>query len=153
MKTYYLLLFQFALFYFAQEISAQNGNVWVYGIGNTLDFSQSPPVDAPQKPMQAFEGSAIACDSIGNLLFYTNGITVYDKNDQMMLNGDSLKGGSSASMAATIVPWPGQSKKFFVFTVAHEGEPDGLCYSIVDLTLNNGLGEVTQKNIQLHSSV
>ena len=153
MKAKHCFLLHFVLIVFTSLAKAQQGNVWVYGTGNTLDFNQTPPTDAPQRPMLAYEGSAVACDSMGNLLFYTNGITVYDKNDQIMPNGDSLKGGSSASMAAQIVPWPGQSKKYFIFTVPNQGGPDGLCYSIVDLALNNGLGEVTQKNIQLHSSV
>jgi hypothetical protein len=153
MKTKHLFFIALFFVLLINLAKAQHGNVWVYGIGNTLDFNQSPPVDAPQRPMQAFEGSAVACDSLGNLLFYTNGITVYDKNDQIMPNGDSLKGGSSASMAAQIVPWPGHSKKYFVITVAQQGEPDGFCYSVVDLALNNGLGEVTTKNVQLHPSV
>ena len=103
MKTKHLFFIALFFVLLINLAKAQHGNVWVYGIGNTLDFNQSPPVDAPQRPMQAFEGSAVACDSLGNLLFYTNGITVYDKNDQIMPNGDSLKGGTSALLGRLIL--------------------------------------------------
>lgn len=65
-----------------------------------------------------------------------------------MSNGFGLKGGWSSTQSALILRQPGTDSIYYIFTV-EEFLYGGLCYSIVDLTLQNGLGEVTQKNIPL----
>ena len=102
-------------------------------------------------------------DSAGNLLFYTNGVTVYNKNHQIMQNGDSLSWtpdiagfltyGSLISQHNLIVPFYNDPTKYYLF---HEygftfgsqsyGQQFKLQYSIVDLSYNNGLGKITNKN-------
>jgi len=90
-------------------------------------------------------------DANGNLLFYTDGIKVWNKNHQVMANGANLLGNPSSSQSAIIVPHPGNSSLFYIFTVGAnnyntDGDlikaTDGLnCYT-VDMRLNGGLGEV-----------
>ena len=109
------------------------------------------------------------CDSLGSLLFYSNGCEIRDRFDNIMLNGDKLQEGvleefycSTAGFDSPIVqgllalPMPGDAKKYYLFyidldIVAYPGasstlDPKRLFYSIVDMSLQNGLGEVTTKN-------
>jgi hypothetical protein len=70
-----------------------------------------------------------------------------------MPNGSGLYGHSSSTQSGIIVPKPGSATEYYIFTVdaADNGLANGLCYSKVDMTLNNGLGDVvtTEKNISL----
>ncbi|MEK6406863.1 MAG: hypothetical protein AABN34_07865 [Acidobacteriota bacterium] len=97
-------------------------------------------------------------DQAGNLMFYTDGRTVWDKNNVQMPNGTGLLGASSATQSALIVPWPNKEcKKYIVFTV-NEMIPkrdQTLSYSVVDMNLNGGLGDVvlTTRNTILKTAV
>lgn len=68
---------------FAQKQSAH----WFFGYNAGLDFNSGAPVEEPGGQLQTFEGSASISDNDGNLLFYTDGITVFDRNHNVMLNG------------------------------------------------------------------
>jgi hypothetical protein len=98
-------------------------------------------------------------DSIGNLLFYAGGSTdalnastiraakVYSYNNFLMQGGDSIVGGGWY-YEHVILPIPGQSKMFYLFS-SGVTSICGLYYSIIDLNQNGGLGAVTQKNVEL----
>ena len=74
-----------------------------------------------------------------------------------MPNGSGLLGNYSSTQSGVIVPKPGSTTQFYIFTVdAQAGDPaasttlyGGAAYSIVDMTLNGGNGDVTTKNVQL----
>jgi gliding motility-associated-like protein len=87
------------------------------------------------------------------LLFYTDGITVWNKNHQIMDNGISLNGHESTSQSATIIQKPGSSNLFYIFTIDAEFGAKGFCYSVVDISANSGSGSVILKNVLIKSSV
>lgn len=100
-------------------------------------------------------GSAVATDpGNGNLLFYTDGKRIYDKDHKLMFNGDNLNGNENANSPAAITPVPDQPGKFFVFTnTATYTTPGTVYYTIVDMTRFGSStfpsppnGEVTSKN-------
>ncbi len=100
------------------------------------------------------EGGACISDSKGNLLFYTDGVTIWNRNHAPMKEGQNLKGGPSATQPASIVPDPGNPSRYYVFTLDdfQHTLKNGLCYTVVDMCLDNGLGDVTaEKNIPLLS--
>lgn len=100
--------------------------------------------------MNTGEGCATISNSSGDLLFYTDGVTVWNKNHQIMPNGTDLLGGSSSTQSAIIVPNPANSDIYYLFTTSSANFSTGIRYSEVDLTLNGGLGDVTvNKNILL----
>ncbi|GAB2548932.1 hypothetical protein GCM10027189_34480 [Rufibacter soli] len=92
------------------------------------------------------EGSAVISDAQGNLLFYSNGMQVWNKNHQVMANGSELKGHESSVQSALILPKPGSSTLFYLFTTDFQGQDHGLQYHVVDISKNGGLGEVVSKN-------
>ncbi|NAY90371.1 T9SS type B sorting domain-containing protein [Muricauda sp. JGD-17] len=148
---YFLLVCLFSCFTVLSQDETSN---WYFGNGAGIRFntdgSVTPLTDGR---LDTFEGCASISDATGNLVLYTDGITVYDRNHNIMSNGTGLYGDPSSTQSAIIVQKPDDPNILYVFTVdtkTFEEDPDrGFNYSVVDLSLNNGNGEVTQKNITL----
>jgi gliding motility-associated-like protein len=142
------ILFLIVIFYNVLAFSQQEASIWYFGQNAGLDFNSGSPVPLLDGQLSTDEGCATLSDFNGNLLFYTDGMKVYNRNHIIMPNGNDLLGHSSSSQSATIVPKPGSSNLFYLFTVEHESNPNGLRYSIIDLTLDGGLGDITaEKNV------
>lgn len=104
--------------------------------------------------MVSREASSSISDENGNLLFYTNGVDVYNRSHEIMVNGSGLNGNASSHQGAMIVPRPGNSTIYYIFTAdaLENSLANGYQYSIVDMSLDNGKGGVTVKNNPLASS-
>jgi hypothetical protein len=141
-------------------VQAQNeANNWIFGNQAGLNFSSGSPSSFSFTSTPSFntqEGSSSISDQSGQLLFYTDGRTVWNRNHAQMPNGFGLLGGSSATQSALIVPRPGSDcGQYFIFTVDEMGpqKQQKLHYSVVDMTLLGGLGNVTTKNTFLKADV
>lgn len=135
---------------FSLTLTAQNQtNFWYFGENAGLDFSSGAPIPLFDGQIDTREGSASISDANGNLLFYTDGSTVYDRTHNVMQGGVGLEGDSSSTHSAIIVPKPNDPNIFFIFTVDDRVEGDGLQYNEVDMTLNGGLGGITALRNQL----
>ena len=127
-------------------------NNWFFGVGNGLNFSTPTPTLITGSPINQTEGVAAISDASGNLLFYTSGVNVYDRNHNIMLNGSGLLGDISSTQSAVIVQKPLSTNIFYIFTSDADIGTDGIRWSEVDINLNGGLGAVTaNKNILLQS--
>ncbi len=132
---------------------------WFFGDSAGLNFSTRTPrplrgAISRQDSLLTIEGTASISDPCtGQLLFYTDGSTVWNRQHEVMKNGTGLKSCFSSTQAALIVPTPGDPHHYYIFTAdcgSYVDPPnDGINYSIVDITGDNGLGEVTMKNILL----
>ncbi len=125
---------------------------WLFGTRVHLDFSSGNPVQlASGTTLNTTEGTAVISDATGNLLFYTDGRNVWTASHTLMPNGTGLLGHASSTQSALIIPIPGSATLYYVFTSTHEANPtDGIRYSIVDISLNGGAGDVTAtKNVVL----
>jgi gliding motility-associated-like protein len=133
----------------------QQNNQWRFGNSGGINFNTTPPSFAGGSAITTSEGSASVADkTTGSLLFYTNGVTVWDAQNQVMPNGNGLLGGSTAlssTTAAVIIPKPGSNNLYYIVTIDEQFTPNGVQYSIVDMNLNGGLGDIVnnQKNIFL----
>ena len=65
-----------------------------------------------------------------------------------MSNGTGLEGGFSSTQSSLIVPMPLSDSLYYIFTTGQQLS-FGLSYSIVDMSLQGGFGEVIVKNVQL----
>ncbi len=131
--------------------SGGEANIWYFGYTAGTDFNTEPPTALHDGRVNNYEGSATICDKFGNLLFYTNGVTIWNKNHVAMSNGTGLLGDNSSTQSGIIVPKPNSETIFYVFTVDSEARSGGLRYSIVDLSLDGGLGDVTLKNALINT--
>jgi hypothetical protein len=108
------------------------------------------------------------CDSSGNFLFYSNGLAVRNRYGNIMPHGDSLSypsrfyaaqvpQGVASEQALVILPFPNDTNLYYVFhytstdTVLAQGgyEANNLYYSIVDMRLDSGRGDLTEKNVPI----
>ncbi len=135
------------------SFSQQEASVWYFGQNAGIKFDNSGNITAlTDGQLNTSEGCATISDNNGDLLFYTDGVTIWNKNHNIMENGSGLMGNVSTSQSATIVPKPGSTSLFYVFTLDYEVNSNGFRYSIVDISLNSGLGEVTsEKNILIYT--
>jgi hypothetical protein len=142
---------------FCQERAAN----WYFGAnGAGLDFNCSPPEAIRGGMYYVVEGTSSISDENGNLLFYTNGDTVYNRDHGVMPNGFGIGQNpecfGSSTQGALITPVPNNPDEYYIFTTdcADDGQlMNGLRYSIVDMTLENGFGDVTTKFELLHVPV
>ncbi|TRZ42780.1 T9SS type B sorting domain-containing protein [Robertkochia solimangrovi] len=134
--------------------SQGEANNWFFGENAGLHFNSDGSVTPLSTgKLQTLEGCSSISDSSGNLLFYTDGSTVYNRNHNVMLNGTNLYGDVSSTQSAIIVPKPEFDNIYYIFTVdtsVGQNDPDfGFNYSVVDMSADNGLGAITIKNQSL----
>jgi len=134
--------------------NAQNqANIWHFAKHAGLDFNTGEPVVIPNVPFFGLNANASISDSSGNFLFSCNGKKIWNRNGQVMQNGDGLIGHVAASQGALILQKPGSTHLYYVFTVAYYTQAIGLHYSVVDMSLEGGLGGITlEKNIPLNAA-
>ncbi len=125
----------------------KEASIWYFGGGAGVSFANpQEPQALKDSKMFSEEGSAVLSDAQGNLLFYTNGMQIWNRDRQLMANGSELKGHESSTQSSLILPKPGSSHLYYLFTTDFQGQSHGLQYHLIDLSKNNGLGEVTSKN-------
>ncbi len=137
------------------SVDAQNQwNYWYFGNNAGLNFNSGSPVPALGGQFAGTEGGACYSDpTTGNLMFYTDGRLVWNRNHVQMPNGFGLMGGfTQCSQSSMIVPLPGSNHLYYLFTADENGTGNGIRYSVVDMNLAAGLGDVvsTQKNILMY---
>jgi len=156
-----LSLLLLALSLLSASIShAQNqNNFWVYGYQAGINFNTNPPSYEGGFAIQASEGAASVADpTTGELLFYTDGVTVWDASNNPMPNGTGLLGSSSLELssttAAVICEKPGSPNQYYLITVDEQFSSGGVRYNVVDMALNGGLGDIVagQKNIPIFAT-
>ncbi len=143
-----LLIF---LFCFCADITfaQKQGNIWYFGNRAGLDFNSGAPVALTDGDLSTTEGCATISDKNGRLLFYTDGTFVWNRQHKKMPNGSNLYGHRSSSNSAVIVPFPSNTNKYYIFTVDYESGSNGFNYSVADMRKDNGLGDITIKNVKL----
>ena len=117
------------------------------------DSSVTPP-----KRIVGGEGTTVISDVSGNLLFWTDGNTVWNRDREIMPNGSKLGGNPSAVQSTVAFPSMADPNKFFVISLVtgnspgfdQSGDPyytdHRLRWSVIDMTLDNGMGDVAADN-------
>lgn len=178
--------FVFLLLLVHVTIFGQNeASFWYFGqnAGLQFDAASGTVTGITDGRIDTLEGCTTISDTDGNLLFYSDGRTVWNRNHQIMSNGDyfggtGLLGDPSSTSSGLIVPKPQDPSKYYIFTVdephhdnasvfpnqftdnydsggtlpdADDGFNNGLSYSLVDINLNGGLGDIdaVEKNLPL----
>jgi hypothetical protein len=159
------------LFFFSAFTVYPQGynHTWLLGYGNWIDKgrlnidSSNINLLIEQRKMKFSSTQGNVSDKNGNFLMSSNGIWIANILNDTMLNGTGLNpnsftsnwssSGLPLSNANIILPWPDDTTKYVLFhqTGYYDSNYNlasrALYYSIIDLTGDNGNGEVIQKNI------
>jgi gliding motility-associated-like protein len=133
----------------------KEGSNWLFGNGASISFATGTAVSDTNSRQFSKYGCGTISDAQGNLLFYTNGCTVWNRNHQVMPNGTGLLEVDSLNKAVLIQKKPGSETQYYIFVANNpvRGVPatGRFYYSVVDMSLNNGLGDIipSMKNIML----
>lgn len=161
MKYFYSALFIIFLLQFS-ELNAQTQQAllnrtknWRFGHKAGLDFNMQTGVPSVFNGSNGIvmEGNSCISDTLGNLLFYCTGDTVWNRNHQIMMNGAGMPSDKITILNSVIIPRPGNTNQYFIFINEcnnNSPAPNGkLKYSLIDMTLDGGNGAVVvgQKNI------
>lgn len=144
MKNVYIYLTLLLLVSIKGFGQLQNAN-WYFGNHHALSFLPDPfnPTILSNSSIASLEASASVSDESGVFLFYTDGQTVWNRNNQVMPNGTGLLGSQSSTQGAVIIPKPCFEGVYYIITIdGITGAHNGLHYSEVDMSLSNGLGDV-----------
>ncbi len=173
MKYHLLILIQL-LWLPALSTQAQQENIWIFGNHIGFDFNSGScvPFATPPTGMRNGYPAASVCNDKGELLFYTNGESVWNRNHQMMPNGEYLVkdanlpsaagpsftyvSGAQGDGATIIIPMPDNPKRYYIFYVTHRLNfpySGRLYYSIIDMTLDNGLGDIYAESVLLDADL
>ena len=176
----------FLLILIPLSLTAQkHDSFWMLGYGNpmntdtsgvfggvVMDFNESPVRIYKKNNNLNFNSFCATCaDSVGNILYYSNGIRIYSKDDKLMVNGDTINPGAFSiwnnfkdngypnAIGGYSIPKPGADNQYYLFHSAGSFINNSyvispLYYSLIDMNENNGLGTVIQKNkIVLNSTM
>ncbi len=150
---YRLIIGWLILLFLGSTFKAQSQgetNIWYFGYNAGLDFNLASPLALSDGLVNAQGGSATQSDENGELLFYTDGMKIWNKNHSIMPNSWGLLGHASSTQNSLILLKPGSTNLYYVFTNGANFDNNGLSYSEVDMSLNGGLGDVTSvKNVSL----
>ena len=167
------LIFTGLLFLGITLFSQNHDFIWLFGrdhqsdpyyAGSVLDFHEEPPLAYHEFRDVKFNiTNTSMCDSLGNLLFYTNGRVVYNVSHDTMPNGADLNPGEFADFIGNdgyrldqgvlALPMPESEHLYYLFhldrrlsTPDMPGHSKILYYTLIDMELNAGSGAVVEKN-------
>ena len=153
MKKILLIL---SLFISLNVVGQGEASNWYFGenAGMQFDLATGNTTTLNDGQLSTNEGCSTISDANGNLLFYSDGITVWNRNHQVMPNGNGLFGDPSSTQSALVVPKPEDPDIYYIFTidVRFGAQLNGFNFSVIDMSLDGGLGDVIDKNMPLLSS-
>ncbi|MBK6362942.1 MAG: hypothetical protein IPF52_05335 [Saprospiraceae bacterium] len=140
--------------------------------GMILRFDKSPPsIEKHPIPMKMLDFSIMSDPITGDLMFYTNGSRIMDKNHDVMENGDSINIGDqfryycnegASSFYSNFngnlaLPMSGASNKdkYVLFTRPKRlvlPSMQKILFHEINMSSNEGSGKVTKKNVEIFSS-
>ncbi|MDG1160178.1 MAG: gliding motility-associated C-terminal domain-containing protein [Flavobacteriales bacterium] len=109
---------------------------WAFGNGYQLNFDSTPSVNAASLDVDPENTPSCISDLEGNLLFYSDANFVFDQGGSEMPNGNL----SLYKNHSIIIPAPSSNPgKYYLI---RSNTSTGLDYSLIDTSLNDGLGDV-----------
>jgi hypothetical protein len=174
-----ILYFNFSFMFIALNMSAQKDKkrdyIWTFGYdyesyGNIYDFNYKPKkIYSFTKPLTIDLGESVTniCDKNGDLFAIENGCAIFNRNYDIMKNGDKLNPsvytqklgfcedtGSRIIQGSLMLPCPGKDSLIYLFhnildiKNINVGKwiTDTLRLTIINTKGDSGLGEVIVKN-------
>jgi gliding motility-associated-like protein len=152
------LLILLLSFFYPICIHAQGeADLWAVGSGKQFNF-QSGTLEISE-----FNGNpnarATICDKDGNLVLYSDGHTVWNSNNEILINGEELIPNEYFKNLPVFIPYP---KKEGWYILIYEDDKNSitaagfytntLYYAEINTNAYGGRGEVVSKNIKIHDN-
>lgn len=182
MNTKSLLLLTIYVLCSSLGVAQKHDNNWIFSsVGTTenepfheqpfgsnfLNFSEATKrFIQNESPINVGLGGLAMSDSIGNLLFYTNGLQIINKEDEIMPNGRGLTPSVFANQVLgylalqSVICLPDGKEEnlyhLYIQQLDSRGGEFPQIYSIlkttIDMDLDNGKGDVTEKNVLVYGN-
>ena len=129
-------------------------NNWYFGWNSGITFNSTPPAVLNNNAMYTDRATISVSDSLGNLLFYGYPGKIYNRNHQIMPNGANPNFTMIADQSIAVIPKINDDSSYYIF-IKKRSNPinssDGLYYSVLNMRLDGGLGDIEpgQKNLPL----
>jgi PKD repeat protein len=145
-------------FSFCQVQAQKEAWKWHFERYNGLDFSGDTVKTLSGCQFGESESSSSICDTNGNLLFYSNGITLYNRYNKIVKNGIDLgfpvgTNKTTSYQGALLLKHPDNDSLIYLFNTDNQGKSGGLVYSIINIYGNSDSGEVIKKKVKLTGAV
>ena len=139
--------FSFFLLLFSTIVFSQNEtNHWYFGENAGMNFSDGLFQVLSDGSMETPAGCASISDKDGNLLFYTNGRVVWNKNHEIIDDAFYLANEIEDIQTTIIIPKPNDETTYYIFS-AKENQVNGLIRSSIRFTPEFPLGYLDEENI------
>ncbi|MBK9043787.1 MAG: T9SS type A sorting domain-containing protein [Saprospiraceae bacterium] len=166
---------------FTSNAQIKGDYVWIGGVqtnpdggqkGHTMDFLRNKGEPAYVNIPKGFTGNnASICDENGYLMFYFNGCAVMNRYHHIMPNGDSINAGSwfdlywkdckygyPGSQNCLILKDKSNEYGYYIIysqVIYFPGVTDSVAmfYSYVDMSSDNGNGDVIIKNVRIYDKL
>ncbi|WP_215224516.1 gliding motility-associated C-terminal domain-containing protein [Echinicola shivajiensis] len=137
-----------------EKVNDQTNNIWYFGDGAGLDFNPDPddpegpvprPVEDPGFTWDLPAGTTTISDQSGQVLFYTDGKTVWDLNGNPMQGGEDIGGDNNSSQSVIAIKVPREQTLYYLLTTEEaSGGGNQVKFSLVDIKGENqqGVGSV-----------
>ena len=150
-----LLLFLIAVLISTKAFTQNFNNVWIFGEHAGLNFNYNPPVGIKNTPVSTVDitqglsaknpyvnYTSSICDTSGNLLFYTDGMSVWN-NKNSKLRRYLSRWPWADYCSPLIVPHLENDSLYYIFGVSSGGPfSHQLQYVNINIKENNGDGQI-----------
>lgn len=162
------ILFYILFFCCLDCVAQKEDYIWRMGYTSGVSFNSGVADTFSVSHVTSLDYSnASICDSAGNLLFFTNGVTIFNRNNDTLLNGHDLNpcvftsnysvGGLPIPSADIIIKRPSHHDEYYLFheTIDNNAatQTNTLYLTVIDMSLDSGRGGVTGiKNFPLYEN-
>ncbi len=150
-KASFILIVLWFFCHGERAFSQGEWNNWYFGNYAGLTFNSGLPVPLLNSQLwPTGRCPTVVSDSLGSLLFYSNGNKLWDRNHNVTPNGTNLLGGLNGAQPVFAIKSIANNGIYYLFTVGDNGwYSGGLNYSLIDMSLNAGMGDIVlgSKNI------
>jgi len=128
----------------------REGETWCFYSNIQLKFQGSNVSPSVLAPLLSFgKGCSSISDTNGNLLLFSDGMKLWDKNANLL--SETLDGDLGSTQSSLIVPNPGGKQQYYIFTTHLLYPPPlntkGLNYSFIDLSKASGTDTLPVKRL------
>ncbi|MGK2862386.1 MAG: gliding motility-associated C-terminal domain-containing protein [Chitinophagaceae bacterium] len=123
-------------------------NTWLFGYHGGMDFNTSPPTPVTNKVIEGKEPpyyTSTICDKTGKLLFFTDGIKVWNKTSQEL---PRIQGRwpwlDLDTVLPLVCPMPGNDSLYYLFTTGkgYSANAGKLLFTTINMAGNGNTGEI-----------